>query len=134
MNPPRLLARLLVLVTLLLATSIVSPAPTARAAWNGQQIYISSAEGGVTATSLQIVGPNQNGSVVTYGAYFGYPGPSNYWVGGWWWKGKVQVTIGLAIANPGLSKTVTCYGDVPSIQSGSDWVRVSFNRYGCWKS
>ncbi len=121
-----------VLLLALLALLTVTAPPKAYAGWNGQQIFVSTVDSSVSTTRVTISGSNQNNSYVTFDRYLGFPGYYQYTVPNWWWKGRVKVTLYLAVFNPGYSTSVSCYVDVPTWQSG-DWVRVSFNRYGCWK-
>lgn len=109
----------------------MAPSPAA-AGSNGQQIYVTSNAGGVTVTSVKIEGTNHNNQFATYSANLGWPGSSSHWVSSRWWKGTVKVTLSLSIANPGISKTISCYISVPTSQSG-DWVGVTYNASGCFR-
>ncbi|HEY9368231.1 hypothetical protein [Streptomyces sp.] len=88
------------------------------AASNGQQIHFH--DSSTVVYSIRIQGYNQNGQAAS--GCFQTPSKDT-WVGGWWWKGEVNVTF---YKNNSCS-FATYYGEtnawVPTSQSG-DWVSV----------
>lgn len=120
---------IIALLAVVMSMMVSTPTPT-YAGWNGQQIFVRSAECCVLVDSIRLSGLNQNNRYVSYSASFRQA--TGYDVWNWWWKRSIKVELTLLVLNPGYSRPVTCYIDVPTSQS-SDWVRVLFNRNGCWK-
>ncbi|MFE4311359.1 hypothetical protein [Streptomyces sp. NPDC056891] len=89
------------------------------AASNGQQIHFHDSSGLVY--SIRVQGYNQNGDAAS--GCFSTPGKDT-WVGGWWWKGEVNVTF----YKGSSCSFATYFGEtnawVPTSQSG-DWTTVS---------
>jgi hypothetical protein len=57
---------------------------------------------------------------------------SSYYVNNMWWKADAYIAIGISAKNPGYSALIKCWTSIPKSQWG-DWVRIKFNRYGCWR-
>lgn len=110
-------------VTLAVAgTGLVAGTGSAFAGTNGQQIQIDDASG--RAQSVYIKGSNQNGGTV--GKCFNITRDSSTQLGGWWWKGNVEVTA-YTYNNCGGGRFYTRTAWINTTQSWGDFQVVSIH-------
>ena len=96
------------IIAVMLAFGMVLHTSTVHAGTNGQQLQVTCSQ----ATSIVVIGVNQNGTETTQAFYPDTSGSSTFTTSGWWWVGNVAILW----YGPGGSGRF--YDSVPQQQDG----------------